>query len=65
MFTEFVKFYVPDGANGASGVGFFNGHIWSVAAWVAALAEKMPGFLVFSVNNDNVFEMCSDLVFEM
>ena len=58
-------FSVPKGAIGAAGAGFFSALIKSVDAWVSALAEKIPGIVVFLGNNSTMPAIRYDLVSEI
>ena len=68
IFTSFLSalsFSIPNGANGVAGTGFFSALIKYVAAWLAALAEEIPGIVVLSGNNSTGSALCSVLVLEM
>ena len=57
-----LSFFVPKGANGSAGDGFFSVLVKYVAKWVDASAENIPGIVVSSVNNPTVSVMCYALV---
>ena len=61
-FLSALIFYVPKDANGTAGTGFSSELINYVAAWVAALAEEIPGIVVFSGNNSTVSAMRSHVL---
>ena len=56
---------MPNDANGAAGVGFFNVLIRPFDEWVDVMAEEIPVILVFSGNSSTVSSMCSAVVFKM
>ena len=64
-FKRESSFSVTKGANGVDSAGFFSALIKSAVAWVAAMAEEIPGILVFSGNNSTISAIRFALVLEM
>ena len=56
---------MPKGASRAAGRVFSSGTIKSVATWVDALTEEIPGIVMFSGNSLTMSSICSALVLEM